>query len=295
MAAWQWATKEGPICEENMRGIRIDIMDVVLHADAIHRGGGQIIPTSRRACYAGVLTASPRLQEPVFMVEIQCPESAIGGVYNCLNRRRGTVVEEVQRPGTPLYNIKAHLPVMESFGFTGALRQATAGQAFPQMVFDHWATMLGDPLNDAKMIEMVTGEGAGAVVVVAGGRGAVPPRAGADAFPLCARASPLPPAARSDPQAQGPQGGDPGAQQLRGQALGGHARQHWSGSGRGPPRAAPRGGTSARGACRGRLGARARRRLRARGYRRTAWSAHARRLFPAARGTHAPPFELHPP
>lgn len=86
-----------------MRGVRIDIMDVVLHADAIHRGGGQIIPTSRRACYAGVLTAQPRLQEPVFMVEIQCPESAIGGVYNCLNRRRGTVVEEVQRPGTPLY------------------------------------------------------------------------------------------------------------------------------------------------------------------------------------------------
>lgn len=46
---------------------------------------------------------------------------------------------------------------MESFGFTGALRQATAGQAFPQMVFDHWATMSGDPLADAKMIEMVTG------------------------------------------------------------------------------------------------------------------------------------------
>ncbi|KAG8458361.1 hypothetical protein KFE25_011745 [Diacronema lutheri] len=157
VAAWQWATKEGPVCEENMRGVRIDIMDVVLHADAIHRGGGQIIPTSRRACYAGVLTAQPRLQEPVFLVEIQCPESAIGGVYNCLNRRRGTVVEEVQRPGTPLYNIKAHLPVMESFGFTGALRQATAGQAFPQMVFDHWSTMPGDPLSDQKTIDMVTG------------------------------------------------------------------------------------------------------------------------------------------
>jgi elongation factor 2 len=157
VAAWQWATKEGPICEENMRGVRIDIMDVVLHADAIHRGGGQIIPTARRACYAGVLTAQPRLQEPVFMVEIQCPENAIGGVYNCLNRRRGTVVEEVQRPGTPLYNIKAHLPVMESFGFTGALRQATAGQAFPQMVFDHWATMAGCPLTDDKTIAIVTG------------------------------------------------------------------------------------------------------------------------------------------
>lgn len=39
-SAWQWATKESVLCEENMRGVRINIMDCVLHADAIHRGGG---------------------------------------------------------------------------------------------------------------------------------------------------------------------------------------------------------------------------------------------------------------
>ena len=27
-----------------MRGVRFDVHDVTLHADAIHRGGGQIIP-----------------------------------------------------------------------------------------------------------------------------------------------------------------------------------------------------------------------------------------------------------
>lgn len=37
-----------------------------------------------------------------------------------------------------MYTVRAYLPVAESFGFTGELRQATAGQAFPQMVFDHW-------------------------------------------------------------------------------------------------------------------------------------------------------------
>lgn len=40
-----------------MRGVRFDIHDVTLHADAIHRGGGQIIPTARRVFYASVLTA----------------------------------------------------------------------------------------------------------------------------------------------------------------------------------------------------------------------------------------------
>src|ERR1700729_160336 len=76
-------------------------------------------------------------------VEIQCPENAIGGIYSCLNKRRGQVFSEEQRPGTPMFTVKAYLPVMESFGFNGDLRSQTAGQAFPQSVFDHWETMNG--------------------------------------------------------------------------------------------------------------------------------------------------------
>jgi len=145
VAALQWASKDGPLAEENMRGIAFEIEDVVLHADAIHRGGGQVIPTSRRVMYASELSAGPRLMEPMYLVEIQCPENAIGGVYSVLNQKRGIVFEEMQRPGTPIYNIKAHLPVIESFGFTGTLRAATSGQAFPQSVFDHWEMMTSDP------------------------------------------------------------------------------------------------------------------------------------------------------
>ena len=62
---------QGVLCEENVRGVRFNIHDVTLHADAIHRGGGQIIPTARRVLYACMLTAAPRIQEPVYLVEIQ--------------------------------------------------------------------------------------------------------------------------------------------------------------------------------------------------------------------------------
>ncbi|ORE14233.1 hypothetical protein BCV71DRAFT_145342, partial [Rhizopus microsporus] len=147
VAAFQWATKEGPIAEENLRGCRFNILDVTLHADAIHRGGGQIIPTCRRVVYASVLTASPGIQEPVYLVEIQCPDSAIGGIYSCLNKRRGQVFSEEQKPGTPIVNVKAYLPINESFGFNADLRSATSGQAFPQAVFDHWQLMSGNPLE----------------------------------------------------------------------------------------------------------------------------------------------------
>ncbi|KAI3824730.1 hypothetical protein L1987_06201 [Smallanthus sonchifolius] len=62
----------------------------------------------------------------VYLVEIQAPEQALGGIYSVLNQRSGHVFEEMHRPGTPLYNIKSYLPVVDSFGFSGALRASTS-------------------------------------------------------------------------------------------------------------------------------------------------------------------------
>merc|ERR1711860_125916 len=140
-SGFDWASKEGVLCDENLRAVRFNLYDVALHADAIHRGGGQIIPTARRVLYACMLTAEPRLLEPV---------------YGVLNRRRGHVFEEAQTPGTPMFVVKAYLPVNESFGFTADLRSNTGGQAFPQCVFDHWQIMPGDPLEEGgKVFDIV--------------------------------------------------------------------------------------------------------------------------------------------
>jgi elongation factor 2 len=154
-SAFQWTTKEGPLCEENMRGIRFNIMDVTLHADSIHRGAGQIMPPTRRCCFAAEMTAQPTLQEPMFLVEITCPQDAMSGVYNCMQPRRGQVFEENPREGTPLLQVKAYLPVSESFGFVAALRQQTSGQAFPQCVFDHWENMPGNAMEAGKIQDLI--------------------------------------------------------------------------------------------------------------------------------------------
>lgn len=81
------------------------------------------------------------------MVEIQCPDDCVGSIYQVLTKRRGIVNEENPLPGTPLVQMKAFLPVGESFGFTSLLREATSGRAFPQCVFDHWEEMNGDPME----------------------------------------------------------------------------------------------------------------------------------------------------
>merc|ERR1712176_194144 len=148
VAGFNWATGAGPLCEEQLRGCRFNLMDVHLHADAIHRGMGQLMPCSRRVIFSSILSGEPGLLEPVFLANISVPQDVMGNVYGVLTRRRGHVFSEDQKPGTPMVTLLAYLPVLESFGFTADLRSNTGGKAFPQCSFDHWEPMTGAP-NDA--------------------------------------------------------------------------------------------------------------------------------------------------
>lgn len=102
VSAFQWSSKQGVLCEENIRGMRFNVTDCELHTDAIHRGGGQIMPTARRLYYGLEMLAAPTLLEPIFSCDITAPSDCMGGVYQSLNQRRGQVVEEIQISGTPL-------------------------------------------------------------------------------------------------------------------------------------------------------------------------------------------------
>jgi len=74
--------------------VRYNITDANIHSDNMHRGGGMIIPASRRVFYASQMSAQSRFQEPIFLVEIQCPDDCLGSIYQCLSQRRGNVFEE---------------------------------------------------------------------------------------------------------------------------------------------------------------------------------------------------------
>merc|ERR1711933_507250 len=76
------------------------------------------------------------------------PKNAQSGVFNTLNTRRGEIDKIEERIGTPLSQVQAFLPVIESFGFTELLRKNTGGQAFPQMKFSHWKIVSGDVYSE---------------------------------------------------------------------------------------------------------------------------------------------------
>lgn len=157
VAGFQIVTRQGVLCEEPLRGVRYNVVDTTLHNDAIHRGAGQISPTTRRVLYACQLLAKPTLQEPIFLVEITCPSHVSDQLYYCLSSRRGSVEEEINVEGTPLMLVRAYLPVSESFGFTAFVREQTSGQGFPNCVMDHWDTLEGNYLEtNSQLGKLVT-------------------------------------------------------------------------------------------------------------------------------------------
>lgn len=144
---FQWGTREGPLADEPMRNVKFRILGAALADNPLQRGGGQIIPTARRACYAAFLLAQPRLLEPVLAVEVQAPPESVGDIYAALSRRRGHVVRDAPKPGTPLVTVHALLPAIDSAGFETDVRTLTQGQAFPLQAFSHWQVVPGDPLD----------------------------------------------------------------------------------------------------------------------------------------------------
>jgi len=143
VGGFKWACNEGPMCEERVRGLKMWLNDVTLHADAIHRGMGQISPVSRRVTYAGIYLAQPAVLEPIFLVNITCPQPLVGTIYNVMSMRRGSVTDEGEGMSGGVANMRAWLPVAESFGFSQALAEATGGAAFSQLMFDHWQLLDG--------------------------------------------------------------------------------------------------------------------------------------------------------
>jgi len=144
---FQWATREGPLCEEAMRNTKFKILDCDLAADPVARGGGQVIPTARRVVHSAFLMATPRVMEPVLFTEIECPADCVSAIYQVLSRRRGNVLKDAPKAGNPMYMVHAYVPAVEAFGLETDVRTHTSGQSYCMTQFDHWDLVPGDPLD----------------------------------------------------------------------------------------------------------------------------------------------------
>jgi elongation factor G len=91
---------------------------------------------AKAAFREAVRKAAPILLEPVMRVETVTPADNLGDVIGDMNRRRGTILEQMER-GTNIA-VVATVPLSEMFGYIGQLRSMTSGRASYTMEFSHY-------------------------------------------------------------------------------------------------------------------------------------------------------------
>jgi elongation factor 2 len=147
-SGFQWTMDSGPFAGEAVRGLLIEMNDIKLHEDPVHRGPAQIMPAVRQALYAGILSGEPTLLEPIYKIQVRVPATEMGNVTGLLARKRGSI-RNVEQDG-PIVNITGMIPVSETLGLSQEMRAATSGSAFWQSTFDHW-----ESLPDNMLMEVV--------------------------------------------------------------------------------------------------------------------------------------------
>ncbi|EPS42494.1 hypothetical protein H072_3537 [Dactylellina haptotyla CBS 200.50] len=151
--AFQSATFQGPLCHEPMQGVavfleevKVEVADEEVEALRLKFGQltGEFITAVTSAIRQGFLDWSPRLLLAMYSCEIQASTEVLGRVYGVITRRRGRIVAEEMKEGTPFFTIKSLLPVVESFGFADEIRTKTSGAASPQLIFSGFENILDE-------------------------------------------------------------------------------------------------------------------------------------------------------
>ncbi len=91
---------------------------------------------AKAAFREGIRKAAPILLEPVMKVETVTPGDYLGDVIGDINRRRGSIQDQLER-GTNIA-VVATVPLSEMFGYIGHLRGMTSGRASYTMEFSHY-------------------------------------------------------------------------------------------------------------------------------------------------------------
>jgi elongation factor 2 len=136
-AGFRDAVNDSVLTKEHAYGLKINLTDVEIHEDPVHRGPAQILPMTWRPIWCCFLLCEPKLLEPILTFECKVPSDFVSSVISIVQRRRGRVLDIPTEEDMMI--VKANLPVAESFGIAEELRSATEGRAFWATQFSAWA------------------------------------------------------------------------------------------------------------------------------------------------------------
>ncbi|MCJ7423965.1 elongation factor EF-2 [Candidatus Bathyarchaeota archaeon] len=125
------------LAKEPTFGLKVNLEDVTVHEDPVHRGPAQILPMTWRPIWCAFLLSDPKLLEPLISFECKVPNEFVSNVIAIVQKRRGKILDMVNEEDMIIVN--AEMPVSESFGLAEELRSSTQGRAFWATQFSRWA------------------------------------------------------------------------------------------------------------------------------------------------------------
>jgi elongation factor G len=125
---------EGPLTGSYVRDVRVSVYDGKMHPvdsnDISFKIAGMM------AFRQAFQQADPQLLEPVYLVEVLCPDDLTGAVMGDLQTRRA-MVEGIDNAGH-FQKIIAKVPLAEMDGYSSSLRSLTQGRSKFSMAFDEY-------------------------------------------------------------------------------------------------------------------------------------------------------------
>ncbi|GAB4091821.1 elongation factor G [Flaviaesturariibacter terrae] len=132
--------QEGPLTGSYVRDVRVCVFDGKMHPVDSNDISFKIAGTM--AFRQAFREASPQVLEPIYHVDVLCPDELTGAVMGELQSRRG-LVEGMETEGH-FQKIGARVPLAELHDFSSALRSITQGRAKFSMTFAEYVPLSFD-------------------------------------------------------------------------------------------------------------------------------------------------------
>ena len=134
--------RKGPLAREPCVSIRVNLTDMTLHEDAIHRGPAQVYPAIREGIRGAMMYAGPIMLEPMQVMLIEAPIEDMGEITKLVSSMRGQLLDMNQEETQVA--VKAKLPVMNMLGWSSDLRSATEGRGVSSLVDQSFERIPGE-------------------------------------------------------------------------------------------------------------------------------------------------------
>ncbi len=146
MDSFEQVIDAGPLAREPCMKLRVSIVDIKLHEDAIHRGPAQVYPAVRDAISEAMKNPGIALFEPLQVHVIEVPSEHMSEVTKLVSTKRGQLIDvEQDEMGV---KIKAKIPVAEMLGWSSELRSATEGRGISSLLDQSFEQMPRELQNE---------------------------------------------------------------------------------------------------------------------------------------------------